>query len=100
MEGTDYFYIPISVSFSSPSKRSFLLLVNKLSITSNQSNIALLNEFFFYLLNEIKQKKSEEIKSLMKKYLHEFTSSSDSEFPMDLSKFTDEQKSKYSDLVI
>ena len=100
MEGSDYFYTPISISFSSPSKRSFLLLVNKLSITSNQSNIALLNEFFFYLLNEIKEKKTEEIDNLMQKYWDVFTASSDWEFPMDLSKFTDEQKSKYTDLVI
>lgn len=100
MEGSDYFYTPISISFSSPNKRSFLLLVNKLSITSNQSNIALLNEFFFYLLNEIKEKKTEDINNLMQKYWDTFTASSDWEFPMNLSDFTEEQKSKYIDLVI
>jgi len=53
----DYFSIPIQVSFSSPSKHSFLLMVDKLSSTSNSNNITLLNEFFFYLINNIREYK-------------------------------------------
>ena len=102
IENSDYFYTPISISFSSPSKRSFLLLVNKLSITSNQSNIALLNEFFFYLLNAIKEKKTKDIDDLMKKYWDVFVSSSDREFKTktNLSDLTEEEQSKYMDRVI
>jgi hypothetical protein len=77
MYGTDYFYIPITVEFSSPNKRSFLLLVNKLSMTSNSNNIALLNEFFFYLLMNIKEKKADIINDLMEDYWQEFSTSSD-----------------------
>jgi hypothetical protein len=79
-----------------------LLLVNKLSITSNQSNIALLNEFFFYLLNAIKEKKTKDIDDLMKKYWDVFVSSSDREFKTktNLSDLTEEEQSKYMDRVI
>jgi hypothetical protein len=73
---SDYFYLPITVSFSSPNKRSFLLLVNKLSMTSNTSNISLLNEFFFYLLMNIKERKTDVIEDLMQKYWSDFSSSS------------------------
>jgi len=102
MEDSDYFYTPISISFSSPNKRSFLLLVNKLSITSNQGNIALLNEFFFYLLNAIKEKKTKDIDNLMQRYWEVFVSSSDRWFPekTKLSDLTKEEKSKYMDRVI
>lgn len=57
--------IPITVNFTSPSKRAFLLLVDKLSLTSNQSNIALLNEFFYYLWEQIKENKSDQIKEII-----------------------------------
>ena len=99
-DNPDYFYTPISVSFISPNKRSFLLLVNKLSITSNQNNISLLNEFFFYLLNNIKTEKSSEISKLMQEYLSEFSSSTAWEWPNSISEFTEEQENKYKDMVI
>ena len=99
-DNPDYFYTPISVSFISPNKRSFLLLVNKLSITSNQNNISLLNEFFFYLLNNIKTEKSSEISKLMQEYLPEFSSSTAWEWPNSISEFTEEQENKYKDMVI
>jgi len=72
----EYFYIPITISFSSPNKRSFLLFVNKLSMTSNQNNIALLNEFFFHLLRALREEKSDVINELMQEYFKEFSSSS------------------------
>ena len=100
IEDSDYFYTPISISFSSPSKRSFLLLVNKLSITSNQNNIALINEFFFYLLNAIKENKTKEIEELMKKYWDLFSSSSNRDLTADFAGLTEEQKSTYMNRVI
>lgn len=96
----NYFYTPISISFISPNKRSFLLLVNKLSITSNQSNISLLNEFFFYLLNNIKTEKASEINELMKEYLPEFSSSTDWKWAKSIDELTEEQENKYKDMVI
>lgn len=97
---SNYFYLPITVTFTSPNKRSFLLLVNKLSMTSNVNNISLVNEFFFYLLMNIKEKKSEDIEKLMQKYWKEFSSSSAREWPSDISDLTDEQRSSYQDQVI
>lgn len=97
---SDYFYIPITISFSSPNKRSFLLLVNKLSMTSNQDNIALLNEFFFYLLNAIREDKKELIDELMQEYLQEFSASSSREFGDTLWDMSEEDLSKYRDRVI
>jgi hypothetical protein len=63
-----YFSMPITVSFTANSKRAFLLLVDKLSMTSNKTNISLINEFFYYLWQEIKTSKSAEIKKLTQKY--------------------------------
>ena len=96
----EYFYIPITISFSSPNKRSFLLLVNKLSMTSNQNNIALLNEFFFHLLRSIREEKSDIINELMQEYLKEFSSSSSRTFGENLWDMTEENKSIYRDRVI
>ncbi len=48
------FVIPINVSFSSSNKRSFLMLVDKLSITSNRGNISLINEYLYNLWEELK----------------------------------------------
>ena len=100
LEGSDYFYTPISITFKSPNKRSFLLLVNKLSMTSNSSNIALVNEFFFYLLMNIKEKKSQEIQELMKEYWPEFSSSSNRSWPSELPNLSWEELSNYQDKVI
>ena len=97
---TDYFYIPITVEFSSPNKRSFLLLVNKLSMTSNSNNIALLNEFFFYLLMNIKEKKVDVINELMEEYWEEFSTSSDWDWPESFSELSESEKLDYQDKVI
>ena len=98
--GTNYFYIPITVEFSSPNKRSFLLLVNKLSMTSNSNNIALLNEFFFYLLMNIKEQKADLINDLMQEYWEEFSTSSDWQWPTEFSELSEDQRYDYQDKVI
>ena len=95
-----YFYIPVTISFSSPNKRSFLLLVNKLSTTSNQNNIALLNEFFSHLLEIIKKEKSAEINQLMQEYWEDFTSSSNREYSQNFWELSEEEQSIYRDRVI
>ncbi|MBO7095250.1 hypothetical protein J6V86_03645 [bacterium] len=46
-------------------------------MTSNPNNIALLNEFFFYLLMNIKSQKEDVIRDLMQEYREEFSTSSD-----------------------
>ena len=63
-----FFSMPITVSFEASSKRAFLLLADKLSMTSNKENISLINEFFYYLWGEIKKNKDEEIKSMVRDY--------------------------------
>ena len=95
-----YFYIPVTISFSSPNKRSFLLLVNKLSTTSNQNNIALLNEFFSHLLEIIKKDKTEEIEQLMQEYREDFTSSSNRKFSKNFWELSEEERSIYRDRVV
>jgi len=69
-----FFSMPITVSFVANSKRAFLLLADKLSMTSNKENISLINEFFYYLWNEIKRWKEEEIKGLTSEYIKVFWS--------------------------
>ncbi len=97
---SDYFYIPITISFSSPNKRSFLLLVNKLSMTSNQNNIALLNEFFYHLLDSVRDEKWDLINKLMQEYFEKFSSSSSWEFSGSLWDMSEEEISLYKDRVI
>jgi hypothetical protein len=69
-----FFNMPITVSFVANSKRAFLLLADKLSMTSNKENISLLNEFFYYLRGEIKKGKEKEIKTLESSYVTIFGS--------------------------
>lgn len=64
-----FFSMPITVSFTANSKRAFLLLADKLSMTSNKENVSLINEFFYYLRNEIKKGKEPQIKALEKEYV-------------------------------
>ncbi|USN57034.1 MAG: hypothetical protein H6766_00760 [Candidatus Peribacteria bacterium] len=54
VEDRDFFYVPIQVSFTAPSRRAFLFLLDKLSLTSDKNNIMLVNEFFYYLWETIK----------------------------------------------
>jgi len=63
-----YFSIPITVAFTANSKRSFLMLVDKLSVTSNRNTLSLIDEFFYYLRQEIKKQKQPEIASLVADY--------------------------------
>ena len=56
-----FFSLPITVQFETPDRRSFLLLVNKLSMTSYADNISLINEFTLNLREQIKKDKKEQI---------------------------------------
>jgi len=67
-DNSGFFSMPITVSFVANSKRAFLMLADKLSMTSNKDNISLINEFFYYLRNEIKKGKEKEIKTLEGNY--------------------------------
>jgi len=49
------FMIPVTVSFVAPTKRAFLLLVDKLSLTSQEETISLINQFLYHLRSAIKQ---------------------------------------------
>jgi len=69
-----FFSMPITVSFVANSKRAFLLLADKLSMTSNKENISLINEFFYYLRGEIKKGKEQEINALESGYAMTFGS--------------------------
>ncbi|NOZ43604.1 MAG: hypothetical protein GXP45_00235 [bacterium] len=70
--GDGTFRIPIDVSFISSSKRAFLLLVDKISLTSNSDNISLINEFMYQLWNEIKKNKMKEVYKLAKQIIGEY----------------------------
>lgn len=65
---TGFFHIPISIDFKSDSKRAFLLLVDKLSQTSNVNNIGLFNDFTFHLFEVIREKKPAELAKLAHEY--------------------------------
>lgn len=62
------FYIPISITFTANSKRSFLLLIEKLSTTSNQKNISLINEFIHNIRESIKVSKIDTVKEIANQY--------------------------------
>lgn len=98
---SEYFYIPISVNFTSPNKRSFLLLVNKLSMTSNPVNIGLINEFFYYLVSNIKEQ-TDKIEFLEKAYWTDFSSSSNWEWSNSLPEYLSDSdlKEEYDNKVI
>ena len=57
-----YFSIPITVQFEAPNKRSFLLLINKISMTAYIQNLSLINEFMYYLRETIKEEKTDVLK--------------------------------------
>lgn len=57
-----YFSIPITVQFEAPNKRSFLLLINKISMTAYIQNLSLINEFMYYLRETIKEEKADILK--------------------------------------
>lgn len=57
-EWVEQFTIPVTVSFVAPTKRAFLLLVDKLSLTSQEATISLINQFFYHVRSAIKQDQS------------------------------------------
>jgi len=65
VEEWEEFYIPIRVRYIADSNRSFLLLVEKLSTTSNQKSISLINELIYYIRENIKDLKTKEIEDIM-----------------------------------
>jgi hypothetical protein len=72
VENNESFYIPIKIKFISNSKRSFLLLVEKLSTTSNQKNISLINEFIYNLRENLKEERKDIVTELIKDYNWKF----------------------------
>lgn len=67
-EEWDNFYIPIKISYRSNSYRSFLLLIEKLSMTSNQKSISLINELIYNIWEIIKKDKNEDILKIQQIY--------------------------------
>ncbi len=65
-DNPDLFTVPIDINFTSNTKRSFLLLLNKLSMTSNAENVSLINEFVYYLWKSIKENKKEVLEGIKK----------------------------------
>lgn len=61
VEEWEDFFITIRVKYTANSNRSFLLLVEKLSTTSNQKSISLINELIYYIWELIKDKKWDEV---------------------------------------
>ncbi|GHW02814.1 hypothetical protein AGMMS50249_6000 [candidate division SR1 bacterium] len=68
----DHFIVPVTLRFRAPDKRSFLLLVNKLSITSSTTNLSLLNEFFYYMVKNIEDMKADEMLIEKQKFQEQF----------------------------
>lgn len=63
------FSFNIDVSYRAESRQSFLMLINKLSLTSNRNNLSLINEFTYHLRKAIRSdemfvEKFEDIKKL------------------------------------
>lgn len=67
-EKWDEFYIPIQVSYTANSYRSFLLLVEKLSTTSNQKSISLINELIYNIRELIKTDRIDEINEIQQEF--------------------------------
>lgn len=61
-----YVKTKIWVEFTASQRRSFLMLINKLSISSNKRNISLINEFTSTLWSTIKEKKAKELEDATK----------------------------------
>ena len=68
VEEWENFYIPINVSYISPTNRVLLLLIEKLSITSNQKNISLINELIYNIWEILKTDNSSEIAAIQGLY--------------------------------
>jgi len=54
-----YFSIPVTVQFETPNKRSFLLLINKISMTAYIQNLSLINEFMYYVWETVKEEQQD-----------------------------------------
>jgi hypothetical protein len=87
-----YFSIPVNIQFSSPSRKSFLVLINKLSMSSNKRNISLINEFINNIWKSILDKPE-----LIKNYKEDILDSYKSQLSdlIDKTKLSDDLKNKY-----
>ena len=56
-----FFGIPVTVQFETPDRRSFLLLVNKLSMTSYADNVSSMSEFMYNIWDVIKKERKDVI---------------------------------------
>ena len=68
IEEWNEFYIPIRISYTAPSYRSLLLLLEKFSVTSNQKNISLINELVYHIRQIIKESESDEVLKVQEEY--------------------------------
>jgi hypothetical protein len=51
-----FYAVPITITFEAPSKRAFLMIVDKLSITSNLDSLALIQKFVYTLWEDIRSR--------------------------------------------
>ncbi|UFX83052.1 hypothetical protein [Candidatus Absconditicoccus praedator] len=63
-EDGDYFSIQLDVEFETPERRNFLMLVDRMSVTSNKRNISLINDFTYNLWEVIKSSNPDSLKEL------------------------------------
>ncbi len=89
------FTIWIEVSFVAQTKRSFLLLVDKLSTTSNKENLWLMNEFFYNLWTVIKDRDAWWTWSISSWWVLLTSSSGDAQIWVNIYKWIVDTKSTY-----
>ena len=68
IEDGSEFYIPMTISYTAPSYRSLLLLLEKFSVTSNQKNISLINELVYHIWQVIKESELDEVLKVQEEY--------------------------------
>ena len=76
----DKFSIWIQVDFEAPDRRNFLMLIDKLSMTSNERNIGLINEFVYNMFLVIKDKREDYIDEIKEDWVIEDTDYYDDEY--------------------
>lgn len=69
-----FFSLPITLSFTAPDKRNFLLLIDKISLTSHRPNILLINEFTTNLRSAMQQEHQSMLSWLLQSWYQQFIS--------------------------